>query len=58
MEIPQAMLLDWAKRLYNSGLSVNPQEVKKVEREIATYATSNEQEQRALRQFFYNHPEN
>lgn len=54
MEIPQAMLMDWARRLDSSGKVLNTQEVKKVQREIATYSTASPGEQSSLRQFFYN----
>lgn len=57
MNIPQAMLLEWAARLRNSGLTPNPQTVKTVAREMAQYATSNADEQATLQRFFYNRPE-
>jgi hypothetical protein len=54
MNIPQSMLLDWARRLDGRGFILNTQEVAKVQREIATYATADEATQKTLQQFFYN----
>lgn len=57
MEIPQAMLLDWAKRIDSHGMMLNTHEVSKVCREIRTYASSNENERSTLRILFYNRDE-
>jgi hypothetical protein len=58
MEIPQAMLLDWAKRIDGGGMMLNTREVARVQREIATYATASEAMREQLRRNFYNSPEN
>lgn len=53
MDVPQAMLLDWARRIGNGGLEVSPWIIAAVAREINTYASANITEQQALRQSFY-----
>lgn len=52
------MLMDWAKRIDGKGMMLNTSEVVKVQREMMTYASSSENEQKTLRQFFYNRDEN
>lgn len=57
MEIPQAMLFDWAKRLDWKGRILDTDEVAKVRREIRTYAFADIPTQYAIRQFFFNREE-
>lgn len=56
MEVPQAMLLDWAAKLINCGLRPSLAEVKKVALAIEFYATSNPAERGQLQRHFFNTP--
>lgn len=58
MEIPQAMLLSWARRLKKHGEAPTPEAVQQISIEMFTYASSSPKDRDALDRNFYNTPEN